>query len=429
MLPSVSPHKAFLLFLMFFPWQTQVFAAPPTLQIPKAAQTGPDFNAQTATRAYLAILPPDKKARSDAYFEGGYWLSLWDFVCAAGISILLLGTRLSLRMRVSAERLTKRKPLQTWLYWGQYAVALFVLSLPLTIYEGYFREHQYGLSNQTLRGWFADELKGLGLTVVLGGLAIVALFAIVHSLPRTWHLWGAGAVIIFLMIGMLIGPVFIAPLFNQYTVLTNARLRDPILRLARQNGIPATNVYEVDASRQSKRVSANVSGFLGTERITLNDNLLNRCSPEAAFAVVGHEMGHYVLNHVYKGLTFFAMVVVVVFAALRWALLWSLARWGDRWSITGIGDPAVLPLAVLILSIFSFLLTPVMNTLIRTQEYEADIFGLNTARQPDGFAEAALLLSEYRKLDPGALEEILFFDHPSGRTRIYSAMRWKAENQ
>jgi STE24 endopeptidase len=223
--------------------------------------------------------------------------------------------------------------------------------------------------------------------------------------------------------------VFLAPMFNKYSLLEDAAVRDPILRLARQNGIPATKVYQVDASRQSNRVSANVSGFLGTDRITLNDNLLRRCSPQAIMAVMGHEMGHYVLNHVYKMIAFQAILFVAYFAALRWLLDWSLARWGVRWGIRGTGDVAMIPLAILIFSLLTFLATPIQNTLTRTQEYEADIFGLNTARQPDGEAEADLLLGEYRKLEPGPVEEFIFFDHPSGRTRIYAAMRWKAENQ
>jgi STE24 endopeptidase len=114
---------------------------------------------------------------------------------------------------------------------------------------------------------------------------------------------------------------------------------------------------------------------------------------------------------------------------MRGALEWSLSRWGARWGIRGVSDPAVLPLAVLIISIFSFLYTPIGNTVTRTMEYEADMFGLNAVRQPDAFAEIALKLAEYRKLSPGPLEEMIFFDHPSGRTRIFSAMRWKAENQ
>lgn len=403
--------------------------APPVLKIPPAAQAGPGFDAEAAARAYLATFTPEKKARSDAYFEGGYWLILWDFLYGAAISILLLATGFSARMRDLAERLTRRRPLVTWLYWAQFAIAVFVLGFPLTVYEGFLREHQYGLSNQTFGAWFADQSKELGLNIVLTGLVVVALFAIVRRLPKTWHIWGGVTTVLFLMVSLLIYPVFVAPMFNKYTLLADARIRDPILRLARQNGIRATAVYQMDASRQSKRVSANVSGFLGTERITLNDNLLNRCSPQAVMAVMGHEMGHYVLNHMYKMLVFLGIIVVLFFAGLRWGLSRSLARWGSQWRIRDLGDPAVLPLALLILSVFSFVYTPIDNTLVRTQEYEADVFGLNTARQPDGFAEAALLLGEYRKLDPSPLEEYLRFDHPSGHTRISAAMRWKAENQ
>jgi Zn-dependent protease with chaperone function len=417
----------FLLALFIVPFLAAQNA--PVLHIPAGAQAGPAFNVDAATNAYLATIPPDKKARSDAYFEGGYWITLWDFLFGAAVSLFLLRTRISARMRDNAARFASSTPLITFLYFAQYTLLVALLTLPLTVYVGFVREHQYNLSNLTFIDWFVDELKGLALGLVFGGLAVTVLFAIVRRLPRTWHVWGAVAGIVFLAIEIVASPVFIAPMFNKYTVLSDARIRDPILRLARQNGIPATDVYQVDASRQSNRVSANVSGFLGTQRITLNDNLLRRCSPEAIQAVMGHEMGHYVLNHSYKMLAFLTIVMVVLFSVLRWAIMASLARWGSRWEISDVSDPAVLPLAVLILSVFSFLYTPIGNTLVRTQEYEADIFGLNTARQPDGFAEAALILAEYRKLDPGPLEEIIFFDHPSGRTRIHAAMRWKAENQ
>src|SRR5439155_2359506 len=186
-----------------------------------------------------------------------------------------------------------------------------------------------------------------------------------------------------------IEPVYIAPLFNKYTLLQDAKVVDPILRLARANGIPADKVYEMDASKQSKRVSANVSGFLGTMRITLNDNLLNRCSLPEIQAVMGHEMGHYVLNHVYKALLFTGIIIVGGFAFLHWALQFLLGRFVARWGISGVGDLAIVPLAALLLSAFMFLLTPITNSFTRMQEAEADIFGLNASREPDGFAEAA----------------------------------------
>jgi STE24 endopeptidase len=123
-----------------------------------------------------------------------------------------------------------------------------------------------------------------------------------------------------------------------------------------------------------------------------------------------------------------SIVTVLAFAYLYWGLGWTLQRWGEKWQIRGVGDTAVLPLVVLLFSIFGFVITPIMNTSTRTEEYEADMYGLNTSRQPDGFAQAAIHLGEYRKMNPGPIEEWIFFDHPSGRNRIYAAMRWKAEN-
>jgi STE24 endopeptidase len=197
--------------------------------------------------------------------------------------------------------------------------------------------------------------------------------------------------------------------------------------MARANGISAREVYEVDASKQTTRISANVSGLGKTMRITLNDNLLRRGSPEEIQAVMGHEMGHYVLNHVYKNMEFSLIVSVLGFAFLRGSLDWCLERWGAEWEIRSIGDPAVLPLVVLLGSVFFFVLTPISNTQTRTEEQEADMYGLNASRQPDGFAQAAIHLGEYRKMKPGPVEEWIFFDHPSGYNRIHDAMRWKAE--
>ena len=393
----------------------------------RPASSGPAFDVEAATDAYLARVPPAEKARSDAYFEGGYWLILWDYVFGAGISLLLLSTGWSARMRALAERITRRAVLRAMAYWAQYLAAVSLIGFPWLFYESYLREHQYGLSTQTFGPWLGDQMKTFGLAVVLGGLALAGLFAVARRLPNTWHVWGAVLSMVFVTIGALLAPVFFAPLFNRYTKLADPAVRDPILSLARANGIPASDVYEVDQSRQTTRISANVSGFLGTERISLNDNLLKRCTPAEVLAVVGHEMGHYVLHHVYKSLVVFLVVAIVFFSGLRRALDWFLARWGTRWGIQGVTDLAVVPLAALVISTFGLLYTPIGNTVSRVQEYEADLYGLNAVRQPDAFAEVALKLADYRKLSPGSIEEWIFYDHPSGRTRIYTAMRWKAE--
>jgi STE24 endopeptidase len=401
---------------------------PSVIQVPPEAQPSPHFDAIAATNAYMAQIPADKTARSDAYFEGGYWLILWDFLYAVAVCLLLLNLRWSARMRDLSERVTRFKPVHTFVYFLQYLILTTILVFPLTAYEDYFREHQYGLATQTFGPWLLDQIKEFALTLVLGGLLAVLLFGVVRRLPRTWWVWGAVVTICFLIFGILITPVYIVPIFNKVTILNNPKVVDPILSMARANGIPAKNVYEIDASKQTTRMSANVSGFANTMRITLNDNLLRRGSPEEIQAVMGHEMGHYVMNHIYKGILFFSVVIVLAFVYLRWGLDWAIQRWGEKWQIHGVGDTAVLPLVILLVSIFGFVFTPINSTYTRVQEYEADMYGLNTSRQPDGFAQGAIHLGEYRKMNPGPVEEWIFFDHPSGRNRIYSAMRWKAEN-
>jgi STE24 endopeptidase len=284
------------------------------------------------------------------------------------------------------------------------------------------------MATQSMGPWMWDQTKGFLVGLVLGGILTMVLFGVVRRLARTWWIWGSLVTMLFLVVSVMIGPVYLQPIFNKVTRLDDPKVTGPVLRLARANGIPARDVWEIDASRQTTRMSANVSGLGHTLRITLNDNLLRRGSPEEIEAVTGHEMGHYVLNHVPKSIMFFLIVVVVAFAWLRWSLSWCLARWGARWEIRGVGDTAVLPLVVLLASVYGFVLTPVLNTFVRSQEYEADMYGLNAARQPDGFAQAAIHLGEYRKMHPSAIEEWIFFDHPSGYNRIYAAMRWKKEN-
>jgi len=410
------------------PGQKPLTEMPSVITVPPAAQPSDHFDPEAATNAYLAEIPAEARARSDAYFEGGYWLILWDFLYGVVVALLLLNLRWSAKMRDVAERVTRFKPVHTMVYWAEYLVLTTILLFPLEVYEGYFREHKYGLATQTFGPWLKDEFKGLLIGLVLGAILVTLLFGVVRRLPRTWHIWGAVATMLFYVFVVLIAPVYLVPIFNKVTKLNDPKVTQPILSLARANGIAAKDVYQVDASRQSTRMSANVSGFGHTMRITMNDNLLRRGSPEEIQAIMGHEMGHYVLNHVYKLMMFFLILVVVFFSLLRWALDWSLARWGEKWKIRGITDLAVVPVVILLASIFVLVLTPVLNTYIRVQEYEADMYGLNASRQPDGEAQADIHLGEYRKMSPGRLEEWVFYDHPSGRSRIYAAMRWKAEN-
>ncbi|HXS07344.1 MAG TPA: M48 family metalloprotease, partial [Rhizomicrobium sp.] len=260
----------------------------------------PKFDAARATAAYLARIGGTARARSDAYFEGGYWLMLVDLIWALAVAGLLLWLRISVWLRDWIAERTHSRTLQAIFYGAAYVVLTTAATFPLTVYEGYVREHAYGLSNQNFTAWFGDFAIGLVITLMAAVIFVPLLYAAIRRAGGSWWLWGAGLVIAFQIVTAVIYPLFIAPLFNTYTPLAEGPLKAQILSLARANDIPADNVWMMDASRQSNRVSANVSGFLGTTRITLNDNLLKQGSPDEVLAVLGHEMGHYVMGHILR---------------------------------------------------------------------------------------------------------------------------------
>ena len=418
----------FLLALSFLATAPASFAqgASPSPTAVPAPSIAPGTDPATATRAWLDTVPPDKKAKSDAYFEGGYWLILWNYLVNAAIAIFILSSGISARLRDWAERHTRFKAMQVTLYAIAFLILNAVLTFPLSVYEGFYREHQYGLATQTFGGWFGDQLKGLGFVLIGLPILLIVLYSIFRKAPRTWWIWAAGVISLFSLLISFILPVFILPAFNKYTPLEDPAIREPILALARANQIPVDKVFVVDASRQTTRVSANVAGFLGTTRIALNDNLLKQCTLPEIRHVMGHEMGHYVLNHGAKLVTYSAIVILVGLGLTNLGFNVLLKKRGTAWGVRGIGDPAGLPMILVVFATFSFLATPIRNTTTRVTEAEADIFGLNTAREPDAAAKVALKLGTYRKLDPTPLEEFFFFDHPSGRARIRAAMDWKA---
>jgi STE24 endopeptidase len=388
----------------------------------------PNFDAARATTAYLAQVNGAARAKSDAYFEGGYWLMVVDLLWTLVVTGLLLWLGISSAIRDWAAERTHSRTTQTMIYGVAYVAIMAVAQFPLSVYEGFFREHSYGLSNQDFMAWLGDQGTSLAITLVAALIFMPLLYGAIRRARESWWLWGAGLVILFQIVTAVIFPLFIAPLFNHYSPLPESPLKAQILSVARANDIPASNVWLVDASRQSNRISANVSGFLGTTRISLNDNLLNQGTHDEVLAVLGHEMGHYVMGHMTRLILLEGLVIIVAFAFMHWGFMFATEFFGGQWQVRRVEDIAGLPLLVALYSLFFFLATPVTNTISRTTEHQADIFGLDAVRKPDAFATVALKLSTYRKLDPGKWEEIIFYDHPSGRTRIMDSMVWKKEH-
>ena len=392
------------------------------------AATSDGFDVASATRAYLDTLQGPARAQSDAYFEGGYWLPLWGTAIGVLVDWLFLRFRIAHALRAFGERVSKRAWIVTAITAFFYTLIGTLVTLPWTIYTGYTREKRYDLLDQTFGAWAGEQAIGIAMALVLMPLAVVAIYALIRRAPHSWWLWSTGVIGLFMLFAMVLGPVFIAPLFNEYTELEDGPLRDRIEAVAAQYEIPAEHIYVFDQSKQHKRISANVSGLGPTIRISLNDNLLERTSEEEILAVMGHEMGHYKLHH-----TWWIVGILLSLFALGLFVTSRVApalirRYGERWGVRDMGDPASLPVLAICLGIWMFLMTPATNSLIRWAESKADAFGLDAAREPDGFAKVAMRLSEYRKIEPGPLEEFVFFDHPSGATRVRMAMRWKADN-
>ena len=384
------------------------------------------FDPELATQAYMATLKGAARAKSDAYFEGGYWLILAEFLVTLVANLIVL--RLGWAARLSRWARSKAGPLlAAFLFAVPYLLLITIITAPYVLYTDFFREHAYGLSNQGFAEWGGEQLIFIAVDTLLAALLWMGVHAAIRHFPRNWWLGGAGLTIGVMMVTITLAPVYLDPLFNDYTPLPDGPVKTEVLKLARANGVPADNVYLVDASRQSDRISANVKGLFGTTRIALNDNLMKQDIHEIR-SVMAHELGHYVLNHMWKLIITAALLIAVSLALVAVGTPWLLARFGGRWGIEGMADPGVLPALTIVISLVFFLGTPITNTMIRVQEQEADVFGLNAARAPDGFARIAMKLSQYRKIEPSPLEEVIFFDHPSGHTRVITAMRWKAEH-
>jgi STE24 endopeptidase len=386
------------------------------------------FDAAAATAAYLQTIPADVQARSIAYTEGGYWLLLWGFLVSTLITWLILRSQLLVRWRARLERDRPRPVLVAFLVSAAYLVVDFLLSLPWAIYADWMRERSYGLSKQSFGDWIGQAGTSMLVNTLMGGLFFMGLYALIRRFPKRW--WLFGAVFTGLAIGFVIvlSPIAIEPLFNKYKSFPQGPTRDAIVKLAQDSGVPSDRIFVFDGSRQRTVVTANVAGGFGTTRIAVSDIALGRASLAEVRAVVGHEIGHFVLHHAMRTALFFSLLALVGFFLVH-KLFEAATGWFGARGIKGISDPAGLPVLMFLMGLLAFVGTPVLNSYVRLGEIEADQYSLDHARDPDGLSSALIKTVEYRKASPGKWEEIFFHDHPGVENRVRMAMEWKARNQ
>jgi STE24 endopeptidase len=384
------------------------------------------FDPAAATATYLSKLSPEANDRAVAYTQGGHWVLLWTAVISLAIYLLLVRSGVLVRLR---DRLEARGfgPLRvSALVLGTAFVVETLLNLPWSVYADWARERSYGLSSQSFAGWLGESALAsvIGLPVSLA--LIVGIYALIRRAPKTWWLWSAALIAAGSVVMMVVAPVFIAPLFNQYEPAPPGPVRDAVVVLAKANGVPSDRIFIYNGSRQSNRYTANVAGLFGSTRIAMSDVMFAKGADLAEVrAVVGHEMGHYVLRHGWRNaIVISILAVLALFTVDR--LFVPAARWLGAGGVRGLADPAGYPVIGALVVGLGLISSPVTASLTRIGEAEADRFSLERANEPDGLARALVKTIEYRAASPGPIEEVLFYDHPSVGSRVRRAMNWKA---
>jgi Zn-dependent protease with chaperone function len=343
-------------------------------------------------------------------------------------ALVLLFTGLSARMRDLAHGIGRNRYVRVLVYFTLYSIVGYILSFPLSWFQGFALEHQYNLSNQNFGAWFVDELKGLGLGVLFLGVVPIAALSYwgIAKSPRRWWLWLAIGSFPVIVLSVLLQPLVIDPAFNKFTPLKDKQLERRILDLAEKAGIPGRRVFEVDKSAQTKKINAYVSGFGASQRIVLWDTTLKGMKEDEILFVMGHEMGHYVLAHIWKGILLSVALSVLFFYLSYLFTGWAIARFGARWGFTELSDVASMPLIVGTIGLISFIAQPMTNSFSRAIEHEADQFGLEVTQLSDAGARAFIKLGAQNKSnpEPNPLVKAFVYTHPPLIERIRYALAY-----
>ncbi len=367
-------------------------------------------------------LYPMSEERKERLVSYSQFNNIWRFVgffVSIGVLCLLLFTGFSAKMRNWAG-VARHKFLILWLFWVLFLLADYILNLPFHIYRSFMVESNYGFMNQTLIEWWGEDLLGLLIGAVIGIIPVWFFYRVVARFRR-WWLWFSIGAIPFLVFFIVIAPVVISPLFNKFEPLKDKQLETGILMLASKAGIEGADVFQVNASKQSTKINAYVTGLFNTKRIVLYDNLIDNFETDEIKFVMGHEMGHYVMNHIWWGL-----VMAVIFIAFA---LWLMSRtihtvikrFRARFRFDRLQDIASLPLVMIFVTVISFVFQPVTNGLSRYMEHQCDIYGLDISQVSGESAAIAFdKLSVYNLSDPDPhwLIEFWFYSHPALKKRM-----------
>jgi Zn-dependent protease with chaperone function len=387
---------------------------------PGGAQLGAASPASAVDPEGPVVVPaPSEKALR--YHRSGNLIWALEQLLALALPALILFTGLSARMQSLAAVVGRGRFYPTLVvYLALLSVLLFLIQLPLSYYVGFAREHAYGLSTQRLGKWVGDELKGLAIGVMVGAVVIWVPYLLLARSPERWWLWTGALTLPFFTLVLLVTPVFIAPLFNKFGPMKDKALEGEVLAVAARAGVEGARVFEVEKSVDTEKVNAYVTGVGRTKRIVLWDTLLARLTPRQTKFVVGHELGHYVLGHVWINILISSALTLLGLYGVHRTSDFVLRAFGTRFGFDRLADPASMPLLMLLLSLFALLITPASLALSRHHEHEADRFGLELTHDNHAAATGFVALQQQNLgvPRPGWLYKILRASHPPIGERV-----------
>ena len=378
------------------------------------------FNPAAETTRYIDSLGPEALQKAANYTSASQWMLLWGLLVSALVTWIIV--RSGLLNKVS-ERLEKRaSALRILLVGVTYFLVSAIISLPWSVYEEWGFEKSYGRTKQPLTDFLMQDAIGIVISSILGGLFFLGVYALMRRVGKRWWLWSGGFAALAISFGLLVSPILIEPIFNDYKPVPAGPVRTALLEMADDAGIPHDRLLMYDGSRQSNNFTANVSGVFGSARIAISDVALKEASLDEVKAVTGHEVGHYVEGHIWRTVGMFALLAMLGFYLADRLFPRFAKTFGSN---AAIDDPVGLPVLLFIVGLFGLLATPAINFIIRQGERDADNYSLRTANLPDALSAALVKTAEYRYPRPSALQEAVFYTHPSVEWRVRNAMEWK----
>jgi Zn-dependent protease with chaperone function len=395
-------------------------AAPEHEQGPAATPVAPETIEGNANDAPPVEVPPPSE-KAVRYYTTGNLIWVAEQLLAIALPVLLLFTGLSAWLRTVASQLARGRFYPTLvIYLVLLSVLLFLVELPLSYYVGFAREHAYGLSSQRFGKWMGDAWKGLGVGLVIGALVLWVPYWLLGKSPQRWWLWTGMLTLPFYTLTLLIAPLWIAPLFNKFGPMKDKALEATVLETASKAGVEGARVFEVDKSVDTKKVNAYVTGVGGSKRIVLWDTLLGKLQPAQTRFIVGHELGHYVLGHVWSSVLVSSLLTILGLFGAHLLSGFLLARFGARMGFSQLSDIASLPMLMLLLTLFSLVITPAALAFSRYHEHEADRFGLELTHDNRAAATAFVTLQQENLAvpRPGWLFKLYRASHPPIGERV-----------